>query len=65
MGKRKFRLSLRKNYERRKYQDRLTLVVSLPLGIYFSATEPLVVHIPRTAYLSATITNSNTLYTRS
>ena len=62
MGKRKLRLSVRKNYERRKYQKHLKLIVSLPLNLY--CTTDLIVQIPRTIYLSATATNSCVLYTR-
>ena len=72
MGKRKFRLSIRKNHERKKYEfkkkkkceikkkKKSKLVVSLPLD----TIRVLPVHIPIDIYTSAATSDLHTLHTR-
>ena len=67
MGKRKFRLSTRKNYERKKYQNKRkalssTELVKIPRTIC-DPTE-LLVHVPQTIYCDATTSDPKLLYER-
>ena len=73
MGKRKFRLKAVKNYERKKYQNRVhleELKVSIPLSIYRSlavpdaSSEELKVSIPLSIYKSSAVPDANTLRAR-
>ena len=64
MGKRKFRLAVRKNYERKKYQKQSSLVSVPPETIDIQPVSELIVHIPRSVYASATAPNLHTLYLR-
>jgi hypothetical protein len=64
MGKRKLRLSSRKNYERKKYQKRL-LMVHGPHGSMCDANvTKLVVCLPQSAYLSAPVSSFHLLCER-
>ncbi len=74
-GGRKFRLSTRKNYERKKYSKKVVsqLMVHIPRTIYDSLgghdsipeiDEPLIISIPHTVYFDANVANPALLFER-
>ena len=71
MGRRKFRLSTRKNYERKKYQTRREMlsepsefIVKIPHTVCSMADDELLVHVPQTIYFDATTSDPKVLCQR-
>ena len=60
MGRRKFRLTVRKNYEKKKYQKRLTVAVDTVCDV----APGLVIHVPINFYLSAPASSFHVLCNR-